>query len=85
MSKRTVIILLLSVIGLTARAMTDSVLMAEVARTGELLKQQQFDSALVQVDRLLPIAKKTAICWPRQHYTALQASGCRMSIIRRCV
>ena len=58
MTKKIFLVLCLYIVSLSARAMTDSLLMAEVARTGQLLKQMQFDSALIQVDRLLPIAKE---------------------------
>lgn len=59
MPRKIVLILCLYiVVSLSAKAMTDSQLMTEVARTGQLLKQMKFDSALVQVDRLLPIAKE---------------------------
>lgn len=58
MTKKIILVLCLYILSLSAKGMTDSQLMAEVARTGQLLQQMQFDSALVQVDRLLPIAKE---------------------------
>lgn len=56
--KRLLILLCLQLAVFTTQAMTDSLLMAQVAHTGVLLKQMQFDSALVQVDRLMPAAKQ---------------------------
>ena len=58
MVKKIFLVLCLYMVSISARAMTDNQLMAEVARTGQLLQQMQFDSALAQVDRLLPIAKE---------------------------
>ncbi len=58
MPKRLRLILCLSLMTFSVNAMTDSELMAEVARTGQLLKQMQFDSTLVMVDSLLPVARE---------------------------
>lgn len=56
--KRIILIWCLMVIVIPVKAMTDSLLMAEVARTGVLLRQMQYDSTLVQVRRLLPAAQE---------------------------
>ncbi|MBR0274815.1 MAG: hypothetical protein IJQ76_01210 [Prevotella sp.] len=58
MLKRLFLILFLLITEVPVKAMTDSLLMAEVARTGGVLKQMQFDSTLVQVRRLLPVAQE---------------------------
>ena len=56
--KRIILIWCLMVFVFPVKAMTDSLLMAEVARTGVLLRQMQYDSTLVQVRRLLPAAQE---------------------------
>ena len=56
--KRIVLIWWLMAFVMPVKAMTDSLLMAEVARTGVLLKQMRYDSTLVQVRRLLPAAQE---------------------------
>lgn len=56
--KRLLILLSLQLAFLASQAMTDSLLMVQVARTGVLLKQMQYDSALAQVDRLMPTARQ---------------------------
>ncbi len=56
--KRLLILLCLQLAFLASQAMTDSLLMVQVARTGVLLKQMQYDSALAQVDRLMPTARQ---------------------------
>lgn len=58
MPKRALLILCLSLMTFSVKAMTDSQLMAEVARTGQLLKQMQFDSTLAMIDSLLPVARE---------------------------
>ena len=56
--KRLLILLSLQLAVFATQAMTDSLLMVQVARTGVLLKQMRYDSALVQVDRLMPTARQ---------------------------
>lgn len=56
--KRLLILLSLQLAVFATQAMTDSLLMVQVARTGVLLKQMQYDSALAQVDRLMPTARQ---------------------------
>lgn len=56
--KRIILIWCLMVFVFPVKAMTDSLLMAEVARTGVLLRQMRYDSTLVLVSRLLPVARE---------------------------